>query len=170
MRTGLWVTIAAVAALVLTGCVDRSGDGDGDGAKPASPLARAADERDTVLEAAEQGATTLNTLDYRHADAGYDEWESVSTGSLLDEIKQGRDQNLAAIEKAKSVSEATVLTSAVSELDGKKGTATVLVAMRVEISTPEQDGTTKFLRERLRLQRTGTDWKTAEISQVQPGS
>jgi len=173
-RTGLWVTIAVVAALVLgggatalvlTSGVDRSGD-----AQPTSRLARAAAERDAVLDAAGKGATTLNTLDYRDVEAGFDEWESVSTGSLLDEIKNGREKNTEALENAKSKTEAKVLSSAVSEVDGKAGTATVLVAMHVEISTPDKAATEKVLRERLRLQRTGKDWKVAEITQIQPGS
>lgn len=175
-RTGLWVTIAVVVAvvlaggataLILTSGVERSGDDAGQ--RPTTRLDRAAAERDAVLGAAEKSATTLNTLDYRDVSDGIDKWESVSTGTLLAEIKRSRDASTTAIEDAKSASEAETLTSAVSDLDSDAGTATVLVAVRATVTAADADPTEKFLRMSLELQRTGDGWKASAIGQVPVG-
>jgi Mce-associated membrane protein len=74
--------------------------------------------------------------------------------------------------QAQSVTTPTVLSSAVSELDERAGQASVLVALKVNVSVQGQEPTDKFMRLAGKLQRTEEGWKLYEIGQVpylQPG-
>jgi Mce-associated membrane protein len=122
--------------------------------------------RDEALRAAQDAVVVMNTLDYRDVDAGLDKWTEVTTGSLHDEVVNGRAQSEQAIENAQSVTKATVLSAAVKAVDARAGTATVLVALKVNVSTGGAAATDKFMRMQGTLLRTDQGWKLDGLGQV----
>ncbi|MFL6118300.1 hypothetical protein [Actinophytocola sp.] len=126
--------------------------------------------RDAALTAGREAITILNTLDYRTLDADLDEWERVTTGALHDEIVTGRAQSENAVTEAKSVTKPAVLAAAVAEVDEQAGTATVLVALRINVATTGAAPTDRYMRLKGTLSRTGEDWKLDSIGQVAYGS
>jgi Mce-associated membrane protein len=126
--------------------------------------------RDQAVAAGGKAVAIMNTLDYRTIDAGLDEWERVTTGSLHDEIVSGREQSRKAITDAKSVTKATVLAAAAQEVDERAGTATVLVSLKVTVAANGADPTDRYQRIKGTLARTGKEWKLDGIEQVAAGS
>jgi Mce-associated membrane protein len=122
--------------------------------------------RDAALDAGGKGAVVLNTLDYRKVDAGLDEWARITTGSLHDQVVNARAQSKEAITNARSVSEAELLSSAVEDVNEQAGTATVLVALKISVSTSSAAPTEKYLRLKCTLLRTRQDWKLTDLGQV----
>jgi Mce-associated membrane protein len=177
--TGLALVVVAAGLLVWSVIGMVSAGDDVDGARQAATAAsqhlkdlREDDAvevktvRDQALQAGRKGVVTMNTLDYREIDAGLDEWERITTGDLHDEVVNGRAQSKQAITNARSVTEAKVLSSAVQDVNAQAGTAIVLVALKVDISTAGADPTSKYMRMKTTLQRTDQGWKLAGIGQV----
>jgi len=128
--------------------------------------------RDEVNRVGQAAVVTMNTLDYRTVDQGLKDWETATTGKLHDEVVRGRAASRDAIVQAESVTKASVLSSAVSELDDRAGQASVLVALKVNVAVKGQEPKDKFMRLEGKLQRTDDGWKLYEIGQVpylQPG-
>jgi Mce-associated membrane protein len=122
--------------------------------------------RDEALEAGRSGAVTMNTLDYRDIDADLAEWARVTTGALHDQVVDGRAQSRKSVVDARSVTEATALSSAVEEVDEQAGTATVLVAVRVDVTLGDEEPSERFVRLEVTLLRTEDGWKLDGIGQV----
>jgi Mce-associated membrane protein len=128
--------------------------------------------RDEVNRVGQAAVVTMNTLDYRKVDAGLKDWETATTGALHEEVVKGKATSRDAILAAESVTKATVLSSAVSELDDRAGQASVLVALKVNVTVKGEEPKDKFMRLAAKLQRTDDGWKLYEIGQVpylQPG-
>jgi Mce-associated membrane protein len=126
--------------------------------------------RDTVLRAAEQGVQNLNTLDYRQVGQGFTTWEASSTGDLHDQLVKGRDQFEEQVREARTVTTARILDGAVTELDARTGKASVIVALRITVTPPAGQATTKPSRMRAQLTRTPTGWKLSALAQAPVGS
>jgi Mce-associated membrane protein len=122
--------------------------------------------RDEVLRSAEQAIQNLNTLDYRTAESGIGLWTDSTTGTLHDQLEQGRQNFLKQIQQAKTVTTAKILDGAVTELDDRAGKASVIVAVELSVTPATGRATTK--RERLagQLARVGSAWKLSSIGQV----
>jgi Mce-associated membrane protein len=122
--------------------------------------------RDEVLRSAQQAIQNLNTLDYRTAESGVDLWVESTTGTLRDQLTQGRQSFLTQIRKAKTVTTAKILDGAVTELDDRAGKAGVIVA--IELTVTPATGRPATKRERLagQLTRAGSTWKLSSIGQV----
>jgi Mce-associated membrane protein len=127
------------------------------------PFART---RDEVSRAGQSGIVTFNTLDYRRVDEGLDAWEQASTGQLHEEIVARRADSKQAIEQAQSISTATVLSSAVTDLDARAGTATMIAAVKVTLAQAAARPTDRFVRMQAQLQRVEDGWKLSGLGQV----
>lgn len=128
--------------------------------------------RDEVNRVGQAAIVTMNTLDYRTVDQGLADWEAATTGTLHDEVVKGKKSSRDAIVAAQSVTKAAVKSSAVSELDERAGQASVLVALKVNVTVKGQQPVDKYMRLAGKLQRTEDGWKLYEIGQVpylQPG-
>ncbi|RJQ69451.1 hypothetical protein D5S17_30130 [Pseudonocardiaceae bacterium YIM PH 21723] len=127
-------------------------------------------DREAALLAGEQGVITLNTMDYRNVDKSLDDWDSVATGYLLDDFKQGRENAKKILAEAKAVSSATVREAAVTELDSRAGKASMLVLIDA-VNTTEKGGTAKGAR-RIGVQLTKVDgvWKLNGTAPVPVGA
>jgi Mce-associated membrane protein len=159
LRRGLVVAVglAAVAAVVF-GALWAF-------AATSSTLALARD-RDAALADARQAAINLNTLDYRNVAAGLDLWQQSSTGQVLAEFEQNREQYAKLVEESRRATVASVADAAVTELDEHAGVARVLVAVDVTV-TPEGEAPA-VTRQRLQMEmtRTPAGWKTSRLSPV----
>lgn len=128
--------------------------------------------RDEVNRVGVAAVVTMNTLDYNKVDQGLKDWESATTGALHDEVIKGKKTSRDAIVAAQSVTKATPLSSAVSELDDRAGQASILVALKVHVTVKGEEPTDKYMRLAAKLQRTDDGWKLYEIGRVaylQPG-
>ncbi|GLY93909.1 hypothetical protein [Actinoplanes sp. NBRC 103695] len=158
------VLVALVLALVAAGAAGWTGWSWWSAAHDDS--LRYSQTRDEVLRSAQQAVQNLNTLDYRTAESGVDLWVESTTGTLRDQLTQGRQNFLTQIRKAKTVTTAKILDGAVTELDDRAGKASVIVAIELTVTPAAGRPTTK--RERLagQLTRTGSTWKLSSIGQV----
>lgn len=128
--------------------------------------------RDEVNRVGVAAVVTMNNLDYRKVDQGLKDWEAATTGALHEEVVKGKAASRDAIVAAESVTDATPLSSAVSELDERAGQASILVALKVNVTVKGEEPKDKFMRLAAKLQRTEDGWKLYEIGQVpylQPG-
>ncbi|MDT7704558.1 MAG: Mce-associated rane protein [Pseudonocardiales bacterium] len=130
-----------------------------------SSLALARD-RDAVLVSAKQAAIALNTLDYRNTDAGLNQWEQVSTGSVLGEFQQNRADYAKAVTDSKRSTVATVPDAAVGELDERAGVARVLVGVDVTVTPDGQPPVVTRQRLQLEMTRVGDVWKVSKLNPV----
>jgi Mce-associated membrane protein len=129
-----------------------------------------AQARDVALQAGEQAAQNLNTLDYRTASKGLALWEQSSTGTLHEEIVAGRAQFLQQVEQARTVTTARVLDAALTSLDTRTGTATIIVAVQLTVTPPKGTAVTKQNRLTGQLTRTASGWKLSSLGQVPVGA
>jgi Mce-associated membrane protein len=151
------VAVAAVAAVVLGAIWVLTLN--------SSALAMARD-RDAALVAAQQAAVALNTLNYKDVDAGLDQWEQVSTGSVLEEFRQNRTEYAKAVSDSKRATVATIADAAVGELDERAGTARVLVGVDVQVTPEGQQPTLTRQRLQMEMTRTDTGWKVSRLNPV----
>ncbi len=130
----------------------------------------AAQLRDQVLQAGEQGVQNFNTLDYRHVAAGLALWEQSSTGPLHTEIVAGRAQFTRQIEQTKTVTTARILDAALTALNPRAGTASVIVAVQITVTPASGSPVTKQSRLLGTLARTPSGWKLSALGQVPVGA
>jgi Mce-associated membrane protein len=123
-------------------------------------------DRDAVLADARQAAVNLNTLDYRNVDAGLDRWEQSSTGQVLTEFQQNRDQYAKLVRESRRATVATVPAAAVTELDEHAGVARVLVAVDVTVTPEGQAPAVTRQRLQVEMTRTPSGWKVSLLSPV----
>jgi len=138
-------------------------------ASKAGPSA-AAQLRDQVLQAGEQAVQNFNTLDYRKVAAGLALWEQSSTGPLHAEISAGRAQFTQQIEQTKTVTTARILDGALTALNPRAGTASVMVAVQITVTPASGSPVTKQSRLLGTLTRTRSGWKLSALGQVPVGA
>jgi Mce-associated membrane protein len=126
--------------------------------------------RDQVLQAGEQAVQNFNTLDYRKVAAGLALWEQSSTGPLHTEISAGRTQFTQQIEQTKTVTTARILDGALTALDSRAGTASVMVAVQITVTPVSGAPVTKQSRLLGTLTRTQSGWKLSALGQVPVGA
>lgn len=119
--------------------------------------------RDAALQAAEQAAVNLNTLDYRHARSDLKLWLDSSTGSLHSSIAQDLQQEMQVAQQEKLVTSATVLDGAITRLDASSGTASVMLAMTFNVQISGSGRAAKFESELGTVRRTAAGWRLASL-------
>jgi Mce-associated membrane protein len=126
--------------------------------------------RDQVLQAGEQAVQNFNTLDYRHVAAGLALWEQSSTGPLHTEITAGRTQFERQIQQTKTITSARILDGALTALNPRAGTASIVVAVRITVTPANGSPVTKQSRLAGTLTRTSSGWKLSQLGQVPVGA
>lgn len=123
--------------------------------------------RDAVLIAATSHIETLNSLDYRHVDAGLAQWRAVTTGTLHDQLADvGADQQKLLADQ-KKISTGKVVDAAVFSLD--KDSATVVAAVEVTVKDdlhPDQAATVKRNRFSADMVLVHGSWLVENLQQV----
>jgi Mce-associated membrane protein len=123
-------------------------------------------DRDAVLADARQAAINLNTLDYRNVAAGLDLWQQSSTGQVLAEFQQNREQYAKLVQESRRATVASVADAAVTELDEHAGVARVLVAVDVTVTPEGQEPAVTRQRLQMEMTRTPDGWKVSKLSPV----
>jgi Mce-associated membrane protein len=119
--------------------------------------------RDAVLQAAEQGAVNLNTLNYRHARPDLELWLASSTGALHSGLAQDLQQEILVVEQNKLTTTARILDGAVTRLDAGAGTASVMIALSFTVTVSGDQPATKFESELGQLKKTSSGWKLSSL-------
>ncbi|SDD46465.1 hypothetical protein [Actinokineospora iranica] len=122
--------------------------------------------RDEVARVASAGIVTFNSLDFHKVDEDFDRWAATATGPLLDEVNSRRAATKTTIEQAKTVTTATVLKTAVINLEKSEGKAEVIAAIRIDVAPEGKPAYQKFQRIRGSLDRTDTGWKLSGLGYV----
>jgi Mce-associated membrane protein len=122
--------------------------------------------RDQALREGEQAVLNLSTLSYRHVQAGLRLWEQSSTGTLRSQIVSGEKAFVEQIAQAKTVTTARILDGALTSLNTRTGTASIVAA--VEITVTPGSGTADVKQSRLEgtLRLTSSGWKLSALTQA----
>src|SRR5215469_3418050 len=126
--------------------------------------------RDQVLQAGEQAVQNFNTLDYRKVAQGLALWEQSSTGTLHNEIATGRAQFTRQIQQTKTVTTSRILDGALTSLNARAGTASIIVAVQITVTPASGSPATKQSRLAGTLTRTKAGWKLSALGQVPVGA
>ena len=126
--------------------------------------------RDQVLQDGEQAVENFNTLDYRKVAAGLALWEQSSTGPLHAEISAGRPQFERQIQQTKTITTARILDGALTALNARAGTASIIVAVQITVTPAHGSPVTKQSRLAGTLTRTSSGWKLSALGQVPVGA
>jgi Mce-associated membrane protein len=133
----------------------------------ASAIAQA---RDEALREGEQAVLNFNTLSYRTVGQGLKLWEQSSTGALHTEIAAGRSAFEQQIKQAKSVTTAKILDAALTAVNVRAGTASIIVAMQITVTPAHGAAATKQSRQKGVLTRTPSGWKLSSLQQAPVGA
>jgi Mce-associated membrane protein len=126
--------------------------------------------RDQALQAGEQAVQNFNTLDYRKVAAGLALWEQSSTGPLHTEISKGRAQFEQQIQQTKTITTARVLDGALTALNPRAGTASIIVAVQITVTPASGSPVIKQSRLVGTLAKTASGWKLSQLGQVPVGA
>ena len=126
--------------------------------------------RDQVLQAGEQAVQNFNTLDYRKVAAGLALWEQSSTGPLHTEISAGRTQFERQIQQTKTITTARILDGALTALNPRAGTASIIAAVQITVTPANGSPVTKQSRLVGTLAKTASGWKLSQLGQVPVGA
>ena len=129
-------------------------------------------DRDTVLQAAEQGAINLTTMDYRNVQQGLDRWKESATGDLYSQLTQGQLVNtfVSKVQQAKVISAANVREGSLTELDDHAGKASAIIVLNVTVTPSQGQASTKEVPVQAQLTRTDSGWKLSSFGQVSTGN
>ncbi|RAY11025.1 hypothetical protein DPM19_32500 [Actinomadura craniellae] len=135
-----------------------------------SPEAESGHDRDLALSAGKQQIAALNSMDHARVDAGLRQWLNASTGPLHDQLRRDSAQSRQRILQARTSAEGSVTAAALTELDGRAGTAQVIAS--VEIRLTPQAGAPSVQRKRYEagLSRTPGGWKLTSLTAIPAGA
>jgi Mce-associated membrane protein len=120
-------------------------------------------ERDAVLAAAGPELVTLNTIDYRSAGAAVDRWIAASTGQYGKDLAGDRQVQIDRATTARTVSTASLVQAAVTEIDVSRGTARLLAVLDVRVSTGGSPASPRLNRLTVDVARSVSGWKVAGV-------
>lgn len=124
-------------------------------------LARAR-ERDAILATVGPELVTLNTIDYRTGGADVDRWIAAAAGQYGSDLAGDRQLQIDRATSTRTVSTATLVEAAVTELDVGAGTARLLAVLDVRIATA--GGAPASKQNRLTVDARLTDgWKVSGV-------
>ncbi len=118
-------------------------------------------DRDAVLAAAGPELVTLNTIDYRSAGAAVDRWIAATTGQYGKDLSGDRQVQIDRATTARTVSSASLVQAAVTEIsDGK---ARLLAVLDVRVSTGGSAASPRLNRLTVDVARSPDGWKIAGV-------
>lgn len=120
-------------------------------------------ERDAILAAAGPELVTLNTIDYRSAGADVDRWMAATTGQYGKDLSGDREVQIDRAMATKTVSTASLVQAAVTEVDVEAGKARLLAVLDVRVSTAGAASAQKLNRLTVDVARTDDGWKVGGV-------
>lgn len=121
------------------------------------------EDRDTVLQVAEDGLATLHTVDHRAASRDVGRWLEVTAGDLHEDLQADRDGEVKRAEGTKAVSTAKVVLAAVTDLDANAGTARVIAVLDVQLSRRGGKPSEERRRMNAELVRSPSGWRITAV-------
>ncbi|MGW4522659.1 hypothetical protein [Amycolatopsis sp. NPDC004378] len=118
-------------------------------------------DRDAVLAAAGPELVTLNTIDYRSAAADVDRWIAATTGQYGKDLAGDRQLQIDRASSSKTVSSATLVQAAVTEVSD--GTARLLAVLDVRVSTGGGAAAPRLNRLTVDATRSPSGWKISGV-------
>ncbi len=125
--------------------------------------------RDDALRSGQVGISNFLTLDYRKVDEDLQRWLNSSTGELRAEIDKDKDSRKKQLVDAKSVTSSKVLDSAITELDDRAGTASMIAVVESTVTPSDGKQVTKINRYLTKLTRTDDGWKLSQLGPLRAG-
>ncbi|MGW7531561.1 hypothetical protein [Amycolatopsis sp. NPDC054798] len=122
--------------------------------------------RDAVLAAASTDLVTLNTIDYRTSAVDVDRWIAATTGQYGKDLSGDRQLQIDRAKRTKTVSTASLVQAAVTELNPSAGTARLIAVLNVRVSTGDAPPSAKQARLAVDFARDGDTWKIGGIQAV----
>jgi Mce-associated membrane protein len=123
-----------------------------------------------VLDQGEQDVRAFNTLSYKDLAGGLSRWQAASTGVLREETTKGWPGFAKQVSKARTVTTATILDAALTSLDQRKHTASIIAAVQITVTPAKGPAATKRNRLQGTLTETAAGWKLSSLSVVPVGS
>lgn len=120
-------------------------------------------ERDAVLAAAGPQLVTLNTIDYRTAAADVDRWIAATTGQYGKDLTGDRQLQIDRASSARTVSTASLVQAAVTEIDVSRGAARLLAVLDVRVSTGGGAVSPRLNRLTVDVLRSPSGWKVSGV-------
>ncbi|MFD4676704.1 hypothetical protein ACFWNN_43780 [Lentzea sp. NPDC058450] len=128
-----------------------------------------ATERDDALRSGQVGITNFLTLDYKKVDEDLQRWLNSSTGDLRAEIDKDKDSRKKQLVDAKSVTTSKVLDAAITELDDRAGSASMIAVVESTVTPDGGQQVTKINRYLTKLTRTDDGWKLSQLGPLRAG-
>jgi Mce-associated membrane protein len=116
-------------------------------------------QRNLFVEAAQQGAVNLSTVDYQHADADAQRILDSTTGKFYDSFSRRKQSYIDNAKRARSKSVGTVTDAGLESRSADQGR--VLVAVTVSSSDPAQEQ--QFWRMRITVKKMGDAAKVSDV-------
>ncbi|MEV0090795.1 hypothetical protein [Streptomyces sp. NPDC050738] len=125
--------------------------------------------RDAALSAGRERVAELNTLDVSHTDDGLKVWLDASTGALHDKLESTRATDRTTLARAGTSARGTVTDAALTALDERAGTASMIATVTVDITPKGGTATSDRKRFEATLARTSDGWKVTALNAVPVG-
>ncbi|MFD9959036.1 hypothetical protein [Amycolatopsis sp. NPDC058986] len=120
-------------------------------------------ERDAVLAAANTELVALNTMNYRTAAQDVDRWIAATIGQYGKDLSGDRKLQIDRATTTKTVSTASLVQAAVTQLDVGAGTARLMAVLNVRVSTADGAPAPKLNRLTVDFARDGDAWKVGGV-------
>lgn len=124
------------------------------------------EQREAVIATASEIVGDVFSFHHEDVDASLEKLEANSTGPFLTEQRQFSDEVRQRVEEQKAVVNATIMNTAVSELDTDEGTASVLVVFTATSEREGEDDITRRQSSVVELVWEDDMWKASEVNQV----
>ncbi|MEV6605148.1 hypothetical protein [Kutzneria sp. NPDC051319] len=128
-----------------------------------------ATDRDDVLRVGKQELINFYTMDFKDPDGSFNRLVQSSTGDLATVIKQNEADWKKQLAAGKTTSTAKVTDAAVTELDDRAGTATMIAIAVVDV-TPNNGQQPSRVPMQVQLTRTDQGWKLSQAGSVTLGA
>ncbi|OAP20834.1 hypothetical protein [Amycolatopsis sp. M39] len=122
--------------------------------------------RDAVLAAASTELVTLNTIDYRTSAVDVDRWIAATTGQYGKDLSGDRQLQIDRAKRTRTVSTASLVQAAVTDLNPSAGTARLIAVLNVRVSTGDGAPSAKQARLAVDFARDGDTWKIGGVQAV----
>ncbi|AHH21704.1 hypothetical protein NONO_c69390 [Nocardia nova SH22a] len=125
-----------------------------------------ADARDTALDAAQQAAINLTSMNPDNVEASINTMRSSMTGDMLAQLDQNHDRIKDAAEKSKTKIESKVLGGALSSLDSERDKASAIVVLKLTQTAPNVPVQSFRATWTLDMKKDGDTWKTEQANSL----
>ncbi|ASU80192.1 hypothetical protein CDG81_20110 [Actinopolyspora erythraea] len=163
-RPRRWRTVPVAVVLLLASLLAAGGFGVSWALAANDSSVQLAATRDRVLRAGRQAVINFNSIDHRRVRQDMSRAIEGTTGPLREVLEGSREQRVERVTKNKSVTEAEILASALTELNERQGKARMIASYKI---TKIEDGgkpTTSRWRVRAELSRTDGQWKLSRMT------